>query len=104
MPELQEYLGFVEFTGEGVDDGLLDARKQASALIGFDSSIRYFVGRQIPDLQNADYKSQSAFRKAHSGPSPQLLNSGCDSSWCWNHCVYNSGGNQMAQNDFKTWG
>lgn len=55
MPNSQEYIGFVEFTGEGVQEGLLDARKQAKALIGFDSSLRFFVGMQIPELQKADY-------------------------------------------------
>ena len=56
MPDPQQYLGFVEFTGEGVEEGLLDARKQAKALLGFDSSLRFFVGRQIPELQKADYE------------------------------------------------
>lgn len=56
MPEPEECIGFVEFTGEGVNEGLLDARKQAKALIGFDSSLRFFVGRQIPSSQKADYE------------------------------------------------
>jgi hypothetical protein len=55
LPNSQEYIGFVEFTGKGVQEGLLDARKQAKALIGFDSSLRFFVGMQIPELQKADY-------------------------------------------------
>jgi len=38
-----------------VQEGLLDARKQAKALIGFDSSLRFFVGMQIPELQKAEY-------------------------------------------------
>jgi hypothetical protein len=50
VPDFQEYIGFVEFIGEGVQEGLLDARKQAKALIGFDSSLRFFVGMQIPEL------------------------------------------------------
>jgi len=56
MPDAKEYIGYVEFTGDGIAEGLLDARKQAKALVGFDSSLRFFVGRQLPELQKAEYE------------------------------------------------
>jgi len=56
MPDSNQYIGYVEFVGEGIDEGLLDARKQAKALIGFDSALRFFVGQQLPELQKTEYE------------------------------------------------
>lgn len=55
MPDAQQYIGYVEYIGEGVTEGLLDTRKAAKALLGFDKSLRFFVGKQIPELQKTDY-------------------------------------------------
>jgi len=51
-----DYLGLVQYVGPSVEDGLLDARKSAEALIGLDDAIRYFVGAQLSALHDADYE------------------------------------------------
>ena len=39
---------FIKYEGELVEDGLMDARKQAQALIGLDEALKYFIVKQIP--------------------------------------------------------
>lgn len=56
MPDPNRYIGYVEYVGEGVEEGLLDARKAAKALLGFDNSLRFFVSRQHPEFQQLDYE------------------------------------------------
>lgn len=102
MPE-PDFIGYVEFTGEGVADGLLDARKQAKALIGFDNSLRFFVGRQIPELQKVDYEIPVRVQK---GSWQALLPQTVEQ---WLLTVAGAGvatyistaASKMAQNDFK---
>lgn len=38
-----DFLGFIKYEGKSVQNGYLDARKSAEALIGFDEVIRYFL-------------------------------------------------------------
>lgn len=59
----EKYLGFVKYEGELVEDGLMDARKQAQALLGVDSAIRYFVGKQAPQFKNLEYEIPVQVRK-----------------------------------------
>ena len=49
-------IGFVKYTGRLVDDGYMDARKSAQALIGFDEAIRFFTTKQAPDLLLDDFE------------------------------------------------
>ena len=50
----EQYLGYVRYYGKSVDTGLLDARRSAQALLGFDEAVRFFVGCQSPTLQKAN--------------------------------------------------
>ena len=50
----EHYLGYVRYCGKSVETGLLDARKSAQALLGFDEAVRFFVGCQSPTLQKAN--------------------------------------------------
>jgi len=50
------YLGYLQYSGDLVKEGFLDARKAAQALLGFDDSIRFFVGREEPRLREIDYE------------------------------------------------
>ena len=38
-----QYIGYLKYSGHSVNDGCLDARKAANALIGFDESLRFFI-------------------------------------------------------------
>jgi len=63
MEENESYIGYVKYEGELVEDGLMDARKQAQALLGFDAAIRYFIGKQAPDFKNLDFEIPVRIRK-----------------------------------------
>jgi hypothetical protein len=51
-----KYIGCVKFSGNLVQEGLLDARKSAQALICFDQAVRQLVGHQAPDLKMTEYE------------------------------------------------
>lgn len=59
----EKYLGYIKYDGELVEDGLMDARKQAQALIGYDSALRYFIGKQAPELNNLDFEIPVRIKK-----------------------------------------
>lgn len=53
--EDKEYIGYVKYEGSLVDAGLMDARKAAQALIGFDEIVKFYAGRQASRLRDMDY-------------------------------------------------
>lgn len=59
----EKYLGYIKYEGPLVEDGLMDARKQAKALIGFDSALRYFIAKRAPDFRNIDFEIPVRVRK-----------------------------------------
>ena len=61
--EEEKYIGYIKYEGKLVDEGLMDARKQAQALLGFDSALRYFIGKQAPDFRNLDFEIPVRVRK-----------------------------------------
>jgi len=63
MENEESYLGSFRFTGKLVEDGLLDARKAAEALIGLDEALRYFVGVQAPDFKTVDFEIPVRIKK-----------------------------------------
>lgn len=54
--EEQKYLGYLKYYGEKVDDGFLDAKKAANALIGFDEILRYFISKESSSFQDFDFE------------------------------------------------
>jgi len=61
--EEEKYLGYIKYEGPLVEEGLMDARKQAQALLGFDSALRYFIGKQAPDFRNLDFEIPVRIKK-----------------------------------------
>lgn len=59
----EEYIGYLKYEGKLVENGLLDARKAAQALLGFDEAIRFFVGQQSPLLRDLDFEIPVRLRK-----------------------------------------
>jgi len=51
-----EYIGYIKYSGKSVDEGIMDARKSAEALLGFDEAIRYFASKEEPFLINENYE------------------------------------------------
>ena len=54
--ENEEYIGYIQYCGKLVDGGLLDARKSAQALIGFDEAVRFFVRCQSSEIKAIDFE------------------------------------------------
>lgn len=52
----EEYIGYIQYCGQLVDSGLMDARKSAQALLGFDEAIRFFVSCQSSDFKEIDFE------------------------------------------------
>jgi hypothetical protein len=59
----EPYLGYLKYSGALVDDGMMDARKSAQALLGFDQSVRFFVGYQDARLKLIDYEMPVRIRQ-----------------------------------------
>lgn len=60
----EQYIGFAKYTGKLVKSGLMDARKQAQALTGFDEAVRFFVCQQEPRLKEADFEFPVVVKQA----------------------------------------
>lgn len=50
-----DYIGYLEYHGHLVNEGIMDARETARALLGFDSALRHFVGLEFQPLRDLDY-------------------------------------------------
>ncbi len=59
----EKYIGYIKYEGTLVEHGLMDARKQAKALLGFDSALRYFIAKRAPDFRNIDFEIPVRVRK-----------------------------------------
>lgn len=57
------YIGFVKYEGELVEDGLMDARRQAKALLAIDLALRYFIEKNVPELGRLDFEIPIRIRK-----------------------------------------
>jgi len=56
MEETHEQIGFAKFTGKLVEDGHMDARKSAKALLGFDAAVRFYLQKQNPSLEVGEFE------------------------------------------------
>mgnify|MGYP006079756857 CR=1 FL=1 len=63
MEQEEKYLGFLKYEGDLVSEGIMDARKSAQALLGFDEAVRFFVGQQAPELRKSDFEFPVRIRK-----------------------------------------
>ncbi|WOD09864.1 hypothetical protein RPW65_12425 [Pseudomonas sp. NyZ704] len=54
--EEEKYIGYIKYEGQLVESGLMDARRQAKALLSFDSALRYFIAKQAPEFRNLDFE------------------------------------------------
>ena len=56
-------IGYIKYFGDGVEQGLLDSRKAAEALLGFDEAIRFYMSKEEPLLRNVDFDFPVAINK-----------------------------------------
>lgn len=54
--EDEKYIGYIKYEGALVENGLMDARRQARSLLALDSALRYFIAKQAPDFRNLDFE------------------------------------------------
>lgn len=48
-------LGYLSYSGESIQHGIFDARQSATALLGFDYLMRYFIKIENPELRDVDF-------------------------------------------------
>lgn len=63
MNQEEKYIGYLKYSGKSIEDGLLDARKSAEALLGFDEILRYFVTKKNPEFKNINFEIPVRIRK-----------------------------------------
>jgi len=56
-------IGYLKYSGKSVEEGLLDARKSAEALLGFDEILRFFVLKEEPSLKSFDFEIPVRIKK-----------------------------------------
>ena len=56
MPQEEKYIGYLRYSGKSIESGLLDARKAAEALLGFDQILRHFLLEEDPTLESIDFE------------------------------------------------
>lgn len=57
------HIGFVKYEGQLVADGLMDARRQAKALLAIDLALRHFIEKKAPELGRLDFEIPIRIRK-----------------------------------------
>ena len=90
-----EGLGYLKYTGKLVEDGYMDARKSAEALMGFDDAIRYFIVNEHPELKNVALNIPV---KVQEGSWLALLGAGLGIIAT---AYFSSAASTVAENDFK---
>ncbi len=64
MNQEKKYIGYLRYYGESsVKDGLLDMRKSAEALVGFDEILRHFLIKEDPSLFGVEFEIPVRIRK-----------------------------------------
>ena len=63
MEHHEDILGYMKYSGKMVEDGFLDARKSATALLGFDEAVRHFIKQDFPELDKLEYEIPVKIRK-----------------------------------------
>lgn len=48
-------IGYLSYRGECIQNGIFDARLSATALLGFDNLLRYFIKIENPELKDVDF-------------------------------------------------
>ena len=98
-----QYIGYLKYSGHSVNDGCLDARKAANALIGFDESLRFFIEDDFPELKGKSFeipvKIQAGSWEAFI---PSTIAEWVGTAFGISGAAYlAAAASQIAQNDFK---
>jgi len=104
MAKELKYIAYLKYDGKLVENGLLDTRKAAEALLGLDESIRFFLSEEYPELKTVDFEIPVRIQK---GSWEALIPENIDQfiiqgiiTWGAAKYIGNALG-EMAKNDFK---
>jgi hypothetical protein len=56
MQSYENCIGYLKYTGSLVEEGFLDTRKSAKALLGFDEALRFFLIQEFPDFKDHEFE------------------------------------------------
>ncbi|SFU81339.1 hypothetical protein SAMN05216350_105312 [Polaromonas sp. YR568] len=101
MPiESQDYeeVGFLKYSGEGMQNGVIDAGSAGSALVGLDEALRFFNTRQSPDFAILSYDIPVQTR---AGSWEALILAGAAVGGAFALGYAKKAGEKLAENDFK---
>ncbi|MDD9177081.1 hypothetical protein PVK63_19605 [Aliivibrio sp. S2TY2] len=104
--EQEKYLGYIKYDGELVIDGLMDARRQAKALLAFDDVLRDFIIKQVPELKNVDFEIPMRVQKGSwEALIPETVAGWLQAGFGIVATAYFSkAASKMAENDFESFG
>jgi len=98
----QQNLGYLKYNGEMVEEGYMDARKSAQALLGFDEAVRFFACHQAPDLKKTDFEFPVRVKKGSwEVVVPDLIELAKVSGGLIATAYGTKAAQKMAENDFK---
>jgi hypothetical protein len=63
MENKDDFVGYLKYTGKAVENGAMDVRKSAEALLGLDEILRYFLFKEDPSLENVSFEMPVQIRK-----------------------------------------
>jgi hypothetical protein len=103
MQSYDDVLGYMKYSGKMVEDGFLDARKSASALLGFDEALRHFIRQDFPDLDKINYEIPVKIRNGSwEALIPETIGQWIMTAACFGTTAYvSAAAAEMAKNDFK---
>jgi len=52
----EQYIGYLKYSGKLVEEGYIDVKKTAEALLGFDETLRFFVENDFPELKGKSFE------------------------------------------------
>ena len=56
MQEYEHCIGYFKYSGALVEEGFLDTRKSAKALLGFDEALRFFLSQEFPYFKDQEFE------------------------------------------------
>ena len=63
MNQKEKYIGYIKYSGKSVEDGLLDIKKSAEALLWFDEILRHFILIEDPTLSEIEFEIPIRIKK-----------------------------------------
>jgi len=101
LPLDVEELGYVKYSGESLEAGIIDAASAGTALIGLDEAIRFFNTQQSPDFASLTYDIPVQTR-AGSWQAVVLAGTAVLGAFALGYAK--KAGEKLAENDFKDMG